>query len=115
MYLVFRITHGYFTTSEFNMTQDINASRVLLDSGVPLIQVPCANVAVHLRTTIHEMAAHLANKNKLCDYLLSIYQEYVSDQLTYSLDPNRHFIRVVDVLDRDYIFGDLFNRLGGQQ
>lgn len=146
--------HPHYNGScrEFNLMQDINASRVLFDSGVPLIQIPCLNVAEHLRTTIHEMKVHLSNKNRLCDYLLSIYKEYVSDgmptrskviwdisvvaflinptevffktslvnspiltnQLNYRLDSARHFIRIVDRLDRDHIFEDMFKRLGGQ-
>jgi inosine-uridine nucleoside N-ribohydrolase len=36
---------------EFNVYQDMAASRVLLDSGVPLVHVPCRNVSEHLRTT----------------------------------------------------------------
>ena len=30
---------------EFNLMQDIEASRVLFNSGVPLVLIPCMNVA----------------------------------------------------------------------
>jgi hypothetical protein len=35
----------------------------------------------------------------------------VTDQLTWSVDPSRHFIRSAYRLDRDAIFRDLFTKL----
>ena len=37
---------------EFNLQQDLHASRLIFDCGVPLIQVPCQAVASHLMTTV---------------------------------------------------------------
>ncbi|MEI9999839.1 MAG: hypothetical protein WDO13_12120 [Verrucomicrobiota bacterium] len=42
-------------TREFNLEQDIHASRVLLDSGVPLVFLPCYPVTSHLITTVAEL------------------------------------------------------------
>ena len=37
---------------EFNLKQDVPAAQVVLDSGVPLIIVPCLGVTSHLLTTL---------------------------------------------------------------
>lgn len=47
--------HDWHAASEFNLSQDIPAARVLLDSGVPLVHVPTVNVAEHVRTTVPEL------------------------------------------------------------
>ena len=47
-------THEWPSAREFNLKQDLHASRVLFDSGVPLVQIPTKNVAEHLRTTLPE-------------------------------------------------------------
>lgn len=57
---------------EFNMMQDVKASQVLLDCGVPLIWIPCRNVASSLTLTRRETKTMLAGKNPICDYLAKI-------------------------------------------
>ncbi|MCL6591713.1 MAG: nucleoside hydrolase [Firmicutes bacterium] len=66
-------------TREFNLKQDIWAARVIFDCGAPLIQVPCMGVASHLLTTIYELEAHLAGKNRICDELLQLFRDYHAD------------------------------------
>lgn len=135
------------TASEFNLRQDILASRVLFDSGVPLVQLGTRPVVSHLHTTIPELEVHLRGKNPLADYLLDIVVDYsgdrpvwskviwdvaaiawlinpdwvetdlvhspiLTDQVTYSLDPSRHFVRTASRLNRDSIFRDLFEKIG---
>jgi len=56
-------------TKEFNMSQDVAAARVVFDSGVPVIQLPCMGVVSELKTTGPELEYWLRGKNKLCDYL----------------------------------------------
>ena len=56
----------------FNSGQDVAASRVLLDSGVPLVQIPGMGVTNHFLTTGPEMEYWLRGKNTLCDYLIDI-------------------------------------------
>jgi len=69
---------GYwFHTREFNLRQDIAAARVVLDGGVPLLRVPCANVAEHLRTTPAELREHLADAGELGAYLYQSVADYV--------------------------------------
>jgi purine nucleosidase len=71
---------SWHTASEFNLAQDRFASQALFDSGVPLVQIPCKNVAEHLRITMPELDHHLAGRGGLCDYLLSITREYMSER-----------------------------------
>ena len=44
-------THHQPSTMEFNLMQDPDAARVIFDSGVPFVQIPCLGVASHLLTT----------------------------------------------------------------
>ncbi|MEM6459087.1 MAG: nucleoside hydrolase [Planctomycetota bacterium] len=62
--------------SEFNLRGDPAAARVLFDAGVPLVHVPCANVAQKLRSSVPELRHHLAGRNALCDFLVQRYAEY---------------------------------------
>jgi purine nucleosidase len=64
---------------EFNLEQDVPSSRVVFDSGVPLVQIPCAGVASHLLTTVPELEKHLKGKNPVCDTLLELFKEYETD------------------------------------
>jgi purine nucleosidase len=61
---------------EFNLEQDIHASRTLFDSGVPLVRIPTKNVAEHLRTTLPEMERFLKGRSRICDYLFDQFAEY---------------------------------------
>jgi purine nucleosidase len=71
---------SWHTAAEFNLAQDLRASQAIFDSGVPLVQIPCKNVAEHLRITMPELDHHLAGRNGLCDYLLSITREYMGER-----------------------------------
>ncbi len=134
---------------EFNLMQDVRAARVVLNSGVPMVIMPCANVVSHFHTTIPEMKTCLQGKNQLSDYLLNMTIEYsegrdtwskviwdvtavawlvnpswlptnlehcpvLTDQLTYSFDHTRHFIRMATSLNRDAIFRDLFGKISAE-
>ena len=52
------------------MRQDIPAAQVVFDSGIPLLQVPCAGVCTEFVTSVPELKQHLSGKNALCDYLV---------------------------------------------
>lgn len=62
-------------TDEFNMAQDFYASRILLDSGVPLVLVPCMGVVSHLSVTLPELREQLSGKGKWGQYLLDVTTE----------------------------------------
>lgn len=68
--------HSWHTAAEFNLQQDLHASRVLFDSGVPLVQIPAKNVSEHLLTTIPELNARLNGHSPLGTYLYDIVTDY---------------------------------------
>jgi len=138
--------HYWPNTREFNCRQDLHASRLLFDSGVPLVQIPCYLVAEQLRTTVAELEAHIKGRSGIGDYLFKIFYDYhddhfgwskviwdistiawlinpqwvlteivhspiLTDQLTWSQDRSRHFMRVAVHIDRDSVFRDLFRKV----
>jgi purine nucleosidase len=131
---------------EFNLMQDVLAARVILNSGVPLVIMPCRPVVSHFHTTIPELKYYFEGKNELSDYLYNIVVEYskgrdayskviwdvtavawlvnsswihtnlvhspvLTDQVTFSVDRSRHFIRMAESLNRDAIYKDLFKKI----
>ncbi|MGE5598739.1 MAG: nucleoside hydrolase [Bacteroidota bacterium] len=71
-------------TREFNLAQDVPAARVVLDSGVPLVLVPCLGVASHLLTSLPELEAHLAGRSAVCDALVELYRAYAADHFGFA-------------------------------
>lgn len=71
-------------TWEFNLQQDIHASRLIFDCGVPVIQIPCAGVTTHLLTTIPELEYYLDGKNELGTYLANIVKGYTNEPFGWS-------------------------------
>jgi len=67
------------TAREFNLQQDVPAAQVVFNCGVPLVHIPCKNVAEHLRTTLPEMATYVKGRGKIGDYLYQIYEDYFTD------------------------------------
>ena len=74
---------GYPNTSEFNLAQDLAASRVVLDCGVPLTLIPCMGVASHMLTTAQELRACIGGKNALCDALAEQFCAYSDDHFAW--------------------------------
>lgn len=72
------VTEG---AGEFNMKQDIAASRVLFGSSVPLVQIAGKGVTDRLLTSKFELEFWLKGKNKLCDYL---YNTVVTEAESYA-------------------------------
>lgn len=66
----------YKDTREFNLYQDVMSAQVVFDSGIPLIQIPCAGMCTEFITTIPELEYYLRGKNELCDYLVDIVRSY---------------------------------------
>jgi inosine-uridine nucleoside N-ribohydrolase len=133
-------------TREFNLGQDVPAAQVVLNSGVPLIQIPCSGAASHLLTTVAEIERYVAGQGAIGDYLAEIFKDYhhdhyawskviwdisgvawlldgswvptdlvhspvLTDQVTWSVDRGRHFVRFANFVHRDPIFRDLFTKL----
>ena len=66
------------------MMQDKAAANVILDSGVPFVQLPCMGVVSEFHTTVPEMEYYLKGQNDISDYLLSIFKEYHKDHYAWS-------------------------------
>jgi inosine-uridine nucleoside N-ribohydrolase len=71
-------------TKEFNLQQDVLSAQVVFDSGAPVVQIPCKNVAEHLRTTVPEMEAYVQGRGAIGDYLHQIFCEYHDDHYAWS-------------------------------
>lgn len=163
---------------EFNLASDMAASKVIFDSGVPLVHLPCNGVVDRLTVSLVEVETYLAGKGKAADYLLELTKwgintdpEVISkvsglggsgelndipretrmkfptlhalgtrviwdiatvgyllnpnwatsaltpapilnDDRTWSHDDTRHPVRLCYTVNRDYMFGDLFAKLG---
>ncbi|MGI5877737.1 MAG: nucleoside hydrolase [Christensenellales bacterium] len=68
---------GWPTAKEFNLQQDIHAPRVLFDSGVPLVLIPCQQVTTHLATTIPELEYFLRESSPVGRYLYENTRDYI--------------------------------------
>jgi len=68
------------TTAEFNLRQDPAASRVLLDSGVPLVLVPCNGVADRMITTKGDIDRYVRPVGNIGALLAGLYDDYVPDE-----------------------------------
>ena len=60
---------------EYNLYQDIAAARVIFESRVPLVQLPCMGVVSSFTVSGPELKAHLKGKNPLCDYLADFTEQ----------------------------------------
>jgi inosine-uridine nucleoside N-ribohydrolase len=73
----------------FNLMQDLHASRLIFDCGVPLIHFPCDGVTSHLITTLPEVEKYVQGKGRIGDYLADTYRGYYQD----------HFARSKEIWD----------------
>jgi purine nucleosidase len=71
-------------TKEFNLFQDLHGSRILFDSGVPLVLVPCMGVASNLRTTLSEVRDYVKPQGAIGEYLYETFLHCHDDHFAYS-------------------------------
>jgi len=76
--------HHWPHQREFNFRQDLNASRVIFDSGVPFVQLPCTPIVTHFTTTVPEMERYVGGRGAIGDYLLEIFKDYRKDHFGWS-------------------------------
>ena len=76
--------HHWAHQQEFNYRQDLNASRVIFDSGVAFVQLPCTPIVTHFTTTVPEMERYVAGQGPIGDYLLKIFKDYRKDHFGWS-------------------------------
>lgn len=75
------LSYDWHDNASFNSGQDVAAARVLLESGVPLVQFPGKGVIDHFTTTGPELKYWLKGKNPFCDYMIEKTEEEA--QITY--------------------------------
>lgn len=71
-------TAGYPTgtpiyNTSFNMEQDMLSSKLLFDSGVPLVYLPGFYMGAQLRLSLAEMETYFKSKGAIGDYLYHLY------------------------------------------
>ncbi|MEK3725400.1 nucleoside hydrolase [Paenibacillus sp. FSL H8-0034] len=71
-------------TKEFNLKQDLHASRIVFDSGVPLVLIPCKGVASHLSTSLSEIRDYVKGSGLIGEYLYETYKNCREDHYAYS-------------------------------
>ncbi|MHA1279846.1 MAG: nucleoside hydrolase [Candidatus Helarchaeota archaeon] len=71
-------------TTEFNLCGDVLASRLIFNSGVPLILIPCAGVTTHLRTNVCEIDQYVASQGKIGAFLAMVFRSYNDDNFAWS-------------------------------
>lgn len=112
-------SHYWPDTREFNLKQDFFASKLIFDCKVPLIQIPCLNVASHLTVTLWELIQHIEDKNEIGKYLTDIVRQCHKDHFAYSrviwdigpiaflIDPKYVSTRLVHspILNPDFTYG----------
>jgi inosine-uridine nucleoside N-ribohydrolase len=76
--------HHWPHQREFNYRQDLKASRVIFDCGVPFVQLPCTPVVTHFTTTVSEMERYVGGRGPIGDYLLTIFKDYHKDHFAWS-------------------------------
>jgi inosine-uridine nucleoside N-ribohydrolase len=66
-------SHAPHVNDSFNLEQDLIASRVLLDSGVPLVYLPGFHVGAQLRLSLAEADRYLPGRGRIGDYLHGLF------------------------------------------
>ena len=98
-------TAGYPTTvmgvvqPSFNMQQDVPASQLLFDSGVPLVYLPGFHVGAQLSLSLPEVEAWVRGRGAIGDYLHWLYIN----------NPNYPRRGFTDHFARSWIMWDLIN------
>ena len=66
---------------EFNLFQDPHSAQVVFDSQVPVVHVPCKNVAEHVRSSVPEIKELMGHRGDIGAYLTEIYTDYIGGKL----------------------------------
>lgn len=73
----------------FNLMQDLHASRLVFDCGVPLVHFPCDGVTSQLITNLPEIELYVRGQGKIGDYLADTVKAYYPD----------HYARTKEIWD----------------
>lgn len=75
--------HHWNDCSDFNMSQDMAASRIVFGCGVPLVQFPMFGVVSEFRFSKPELEYWFRGKNELCNYLIDNTYAYSRQKYNY--------------------------------
>ena len=98
-------TSGYPTSvarsnsASLNLVQDPHASRLLFDSGAPLVYLPGYHVGAQLRISLTEVRAHVRGRGAIGDYLYHLYTH----------NPIHRQRALSDLAGRTWVMWDLIN------
>lgn len=65
-------SYDWRDNKEFNLMQDITASRVLFDSGAVLTQIPCFGVTNCMATSVPELQHYFSNTSRIGNYFAEL-------------------------------------------
>lgn len=68
-------SHAPYTNYSFNLEQDLLASQVLLNSGVPHVYLPGYHVGAQLRLSLAEVERYVKGQGAMGDYLHQLFTE----------------------------------------
>lgn len=66
-------SHAPHVNDSFNLEQDLAASRLLLDSGVPHVYLPGFHVGAQLRLSLAEVERYIRGRRAIGDYLHELF------------------------------------------
>jgi inosine-uridine nucleoside N-ribohydrolase len=98
-------TSGYPTSvtrsnrPSLNLVQDPHASRLLFDSGVPLVYLPGFHVGAQLRISLPEIEQHVRGQGPIGDYLHHLYTH----------NPIHAQRAITDLFGRTWVMWDMIN------
>jgi len=72
---------SWYTTREYNLQGDVDATKLVLDSGVPMVRFPCKNVAEHIRSTPAEIDRYVRPCGAIGEYLADIFAGYIPGEV----------------------------------
>ncbi|GAB5447600.1 nucleoside hydrolase [Gymnodinialimonas sp.] len=82
-----------------NLVQDVHASRLIFDSGVPHIYLPGYHVGAQLKISRSEMEAHVKGQGAIGDYLWHLYTN----------NPLHEMFAISDRARRTWVIWDIIN------
>ncbi len=71
-------------TREFNLRQDVGGAQVVLDSGAPLVLIPCMGVTSHLHSTVPEIERWVEPHGEIGKFLAERFKGYSDDHFGWS-------------------------------
>lgn len=69
---------------EFNLRQDVPGGQVLLNSGVPLVLIPCRGVTTHLHSTVPEIERYVEPCGDIGAFLAQRFKEHSQEHVGWS-------------------------------